>query len=258
MDDPLFAAAIELLKRSTEAVQAATPKRDRELPNLEALPVRMTWRLVARCEAINNLLADGLLDEATILLRTLMWDCHRLLYMDKHPDRREALILRLEQDRLTNLENLTRLAEERGRDVKELRKDIEKRRRDVQRVSLPYGRLKPFPQDGDSLARSLDREGDIVNHKMFSHAAHSAAWSQVANFQKTEDGHFHLNLRNKSPRLVAAVANHAAEYLFLGTIATARAQEWQTLDELREKYREVEIEFEALAAQRAEGGPQGK
>lgn len=246
MDDPVFVAALELLKKGIAAVDATTPKEERELPVLEAMPVKITWQLVARCEAIHHLLADGLLDEATIILRTLLWDSQRLMYMDKHPEWRKALVLGMEEEQLKNWESLARQAERRGRDEEQIHEFVRTRRKQLQAIGLSVGRQRKFPPEGGALAKAMERDSDEIGHLMYSQAAHSAAWSQTVNIQKTDDGKYHHFLRNKTPGLVAGVACSAVEYLLEGTIATARAQDWDTLDELREKYEEINVEIEAL------------
>lgn len=245
MDDPNSVAALDLLKRGIADVDSATPKGPRELPVLEAMPVKMTWQLVARCEAIHHLLADGLLDEATLILRTLLWDSQRLMYMDQHPEWRKALILGMEEEQLKKWEQLGKQAAKRDRDPEAIIKHVRNRRKQLQELGLPVGRHRKFPE-GSGMANELGRESDLIGHLMYSHAAHSAAWSQTVNIQKSDAGGLQHFLRNKSPRLIVAVAGCAIEYLFKGTIATAKAQEWDTLDELRQQYEQISGKLEGL------------
>ena len=244
--DHTVSEALDLLRQSIETIVTHTPTQTRELPVLEVMPVKMTWQLLGRCEAIHHLLDDGLLDEATIILRSLMWDAQRLMYLDKHPDWRKALILGMEEDQLKKWEALARQAGKRGRDPQSIHDYVRDRRQQIQRIGLPIGRRRKFPPEGSGIGKILGRESDIIGHQMYSHAAHSAAWSQLVNTRTTEDGEFQLILRNKNPRLVGGVAWSAIEYLFQGTIATAKAQEWDTLDELRERYAEIDGKFERL------------
>ena len=97
MNDSVVTSAVALLRQGMDTVVELTPKQDRELPVIEYFPMKMTWQLISRCEGIHLLLNDGLLDEASILLRSLMWDSQRLIYLDHNPDDRAALILGLHQ-----------------------------------------------------------------------------------------------------------------------------------------------------------------
>ena len=66
------------------------------------------------------------------------------------------------------------------------------------------------------------------------------------NVSKTEDGTVNLTSRNKAPGYVSGAARSAIEHLFDGAIATAKAQEWDTVDELRGRYKEIDGNFERL------------
>ena len=50
--------------------------------------------------------------------------------------------------------------------------------------------------------------------------------------------------RNRHPVYVSGIAGSACEYLFEGTIATAKAQDWDSLDEFQSQYSEIEKRFE--------------
>jgi hypothetical protein len=168
--------------------------------------------------------------------------------MDKHPDHRIALILGLHQSQLNNWEDLSKLAEERGRDVEPLRETIKLRRRQIDKARMKHGigRLKTFPAEGIGIAREIGRLSDMIGHKMYSIAAHNSAQSMLVGELRGNDGSVKLFSRNKHPTYVSGIAGSASEYLFEGTIATAKAQDWETLPELFQKYSEIDAEFESL------------
>jgi len=240
--------ALTLLRQAIDAVIDLTPKGVRELPVIEFMPTKMMWQAVSRCEAIHRLLSDGLLGEATILLRSLMWDAQRLIYMDQYPQQRSALILGLLEKHLRNWEELARLAEERGREEKPVRQKVKEQRRQLEQLRMSHGvgKLKKFPSEGYNIVRRTNRLSDMIGHKMFSISAHAAAQSMFVGESRTDDGEMRLFSRNKNPVYVNGVAGSASEYLFEGTIATAKAQEWDTWDELRERYAEIDGAFERL------------
>jgi hypothetical protein len=156
--------AFALLRRAIDAVIDLAPKEAHELAVIEYFPMKMTWQSVSRCEGILLLQRDGLLDEACILLRSLMWDAQRLIYLDKHPDERVALILGLQQDQLNNWQSLCKVAKERGRDPEPLLSTIKLKRQQIENAKLKHGigRLKKFPKEGIGIARSVRRPSDMI------------------------------------------------------------------------------------------------
>jgi hypothetical protein len=84
---------------------------------------------------------------------------------------------------------------------------------------------------------------------MYSIAAHNSAQSMFVGEKRGSDGSVELFSRNKHPTYVTGVAGSASEYMFEGAIATAKAQGWKTLGELRQNYSEIEAEFESLLSQ---------
>ena len=248
MDDPIFTEALALLRQGIDAVHDLTPKEYPQIPAIEFTATKMMWQSISRCEAVHLLLTEGHLDEATILLRSLMWDAQRLIYMDQNPDDRIALLLGLGNKQTHNMEALVRIAEELELDAEIFRQEVINRRQQLERArsARGVGELKRFPSEGIDIARSIGKLNDMLGHQMYSANTHSAALSIFTNVSITEDGTVNLTSRNKAPRYVSGAARSAVEHLFDGAIATAKAQEWKTVDELRRCYKEIDGNFERL------------
>lgn len=255
MDDPIFTDALALLRQAIDEVHGHMPKEYREfdLPAIELTALKMMRQSISRCDSIHLLLTEGLLEDATILLRSLMWDAQRLIYMDQHPKDRISLLLTLENKKTNNMEGQANIAKELDLDVTIMRKEVTKRRREYEKARLAYGAGKPktFPE-GEGMARSIGRLTDVLGHKMYSASTHGAALSVFSNVAIGEGGKLKLLSRNKSPGYVSGVAWSASEYLFEGVIATAKAQGWNTVDQLRELYAETNGEFERLRERKGE------
>ena len=84
----------------------------------------------------------------------------------------------------------------------------------------------------------------MIGHKMYSIGAHNAAQSMLTGENKGKDGSVQLFSRNRHPVYLSGIAGSACEYLFEGTIATAKAQDWDSLDELQSQYSKIEMQFE--------------
>lgn len=254
MDDPKFTESLALLRQAIDTVNGLTPKEYPKIPAIEFLAIKMMWQSVSRCDAIHLLLMDGLLDDATILLRSLMWDAQRLIYMDQNPDDRVALLMGLGNKQIHNMEALAKIVEELGLDSKTMREEVIRRRQQFEkaRSARGIGKLKKFPAEGLGIARNIGRLSDMLGHQMYSASTHSAALSMFTNVSETADGEVTFSSRNRAPGYVGGTASSACEYLFEGAIATAKALGWDTKKELREQYAETTGKYERLFRQKTD------
>ncbi len=247
-NDAVVARALDLLRQAIDAVHDLTPKEYRVPAAIEFIAVKMMWQSVSKCEAIHNLASNGLLDEASIVLRSLMWDVQRLIYMDQNPEQRNALLFGLANKHIHNLEDLATIAEQIGVDAQILRESVIKQRQAFEkaRTALEVTKLKRFPSEGLDIARSIGRLNDMLDHQMLSGNAHSAALSMLTNVSAQKEGKVHLSSRNKKPGFVSGITASAVDYLFKGAIATARAQGWDSSRELLKRYAETKQQIKQL------------
>lgn len=224
------------------------------MPAIELIAFKMMRQSISRCDSIHLLLTDGLLEDATILLRSLMWDAQRLIYLDQNSNDRVALLFGMGYQSIQNLEDLASKAEANGLDAAVIRSAVVKQRQMIGEAIAAHGgvKRKKFPKEGAGLAKSIRRPTDTLGHQMYSATAHSAALSIFTNVSISEDGKVNLSSRNKSPGYVSGIAWSAIEHMFEGVIATAKAQEWDTLDKLREQYAETSAKFKCLCERQEE------
>lgn len=253
-DDGVFDDALVLLRSSVNTVNCLTPKARRTNPLGDLRPTKMFWQLFRRSDAIQFLLKEGFLDDAMILLRSCMWDAQRLIYLRQNPADRDALVLGLEVDMITNWENLASIEKAAGRDTREFDRKIQERRTGLEnaRERRGIGKKKSFPKEGSNLARAIGRSSDQIGHKFFSISSHGASLSPVMEMQVDNENAISLYVRNKNPIFVAYVAWATSEYLFEAAVALGAIQGWDTLADLESQYEATEKRFRKLIGKPAD------
>jgi hypothetical protein len=250
VDESGSAKALDLLRHAVDRIRELAPSEYLGLPATELIAIKMMWQSVSKSEAIHSLLGDGFSDEASILLRSQMWDVQRLIYMDQNPDDRYALLFGVGNKQIHNLDSLASVAEEIGLDTTAIREAVSKQRQAFEEARAKRGvsRLRRFPE-GLGIARNIGRLTDMLGHQMYSANAHSAAWSMLANVTILEDGKVNLSSRNEKSGYVIGIAQSSAEYLIEGATVTAQAHEWELLPELLEWRVEIDRRIKQLNRQ---------
>jgi hypothetical protein len=254
-DDANFQASLELLNDAIASVNALTPKGCRDLPGLEVVALRMFWQSFSKCRAIHLLVSNGCIGEAAIALRSLMFDCHHLLYLKNHPAERDGLLLSLREREIRNMQRVARVASKAGmaKDIGRILEKTEEDLRELERERIELGAKEDtkFPNQGAKMARKLGRLSDVVGYEMFSSIVHGAALGPVRiGLRKIKDREVNLELADKNPKLAYGAAYDAIEFLFEASIAVATWEEWDTLEELEGKYKAIDVGFRELGEAR--------
>ena len=180
----------------------------------------------------------------------MIFDVHRLVYIEQNPNERAGLALRIRHGEIQNWEDLARIVEEArvDRDTAVIYARVEEAKADINSAMTRFGveRLPRFPGEGKDMAKSVGRISDLVGHKMYSMTTHGAGQSLLQLDIITDDGERMIHYKNDAPNLRIGVTHSAAEYLFVGTIAVAKWQQWPLLSELESAWAEIDSEFQSL------------
>ena len=211
-------------------------------------PKKMYLQLYSLCEAVRILLESQFTDAAATVLRTAMWDTHRLLYLNQNPELRGSLILSLEIEFQSDRRRLLQVAKRLGKDVTGMQEKIDERDRAIEesRIARGIDKIRRFPRDGDSIARAVGREADILGHKMFSISAHGGSKSPLMDMTRSDKGDIGLYAKSSNQNVICGLALLASDFLFVATIAVAEMWGWPNLDELQREHRKIAAQFEKI------------
>jgi hypothetical protein len=238
-----------LLARVNQTVLDATPNETTVSP-IYAVIITIYWRCLSRYEAIVLLLKHHHTDEALTVMRSLLNDAQRLIYLDRHPQKRNGTVMWLWNERLSNIESLANTAERTNQPgsqadvldfVKDQRASLEGDKREFGVTKF----LKP-PKEGASMARELNRLDDWLDYLMMTHASHGTLSSPGLSLKSVGSGAKQISLRNTDLGLLLGVGEGAASYIFEAALSVASMLQWESKHVLQMMWNTIQPEFEAL------------
>ena len=238
-----------LLARVNQTVLDATPNEITASP-IYVVIITIYWRCLSRYEAIGLLLKHHHTDEALTVMRPLLNDAQRLIYLDKHPQKRNATVMWLWNERLSNIGGLAKTAERTNQpgsqaDVLDFVRD---QRASLERAKRNFGVtkfLKP-PKEGASMAREFNRLDDWLDYLMTTYASHGTLSSPSLSLKSVGSEAKQIALRSTDLGLLLGVGERAANYIFEAALSVASLLEWESKHVLQARWDTIQPEFEAL------------
>lgn len=248
MNDTANRRSLKYFQQGIDAVTDLTPKERRQTQELEFIPIRIQWGTVRTSQAILKCLDEGFLSEAVVLLRSLMFDVHRLIYLEQNSDHFQELLISYLEKNLNRLSGIAKgpLPTGSKHTQSTLENKIQEKRQNIELLKIKFGikKCRKFPAEGANIAKKIGRDHDLVGHNLYAIITHDAAWNTQA-ILKASDGEQQLYLLNKEPKYVAGAAASATEYLFEGTVALAKLFHWNSLADIEQVYSQLELKFKA-------------
>lgn len=238
-----------LLARVDQTVIEATPKESKNSP-IYLVIFTIYWRCLSRYEAIVLLMKHDHIDEAIAVMRSLLNDAQRLIYLNKHPQKRNATVMWMWNERLSNIEKLAKTAVKTNQtgSQADIFRFVKNQRASLERTKQKYGIIKfqKPPDEGADMAKELNRLDDWLDYLMTTYASHGTLSSPGISLKSLGSNTIQIPHRNTDLGLLLSVSERATGYIFEAALSVASMSRWESKHLLHETWDGLRPEFEAL------------
>ncbi len=229
-----------LLEETSAALMSTAPQVLESPPIVDHVAYWMLTTCLSRLAAISLLLRAGHLDDSLPLLRQLMYETHRIMYLAAAPDlERPALALGWQNQQITEGRKLVTKVESSGRDepeLDELKEALRRQQQDFERTRKHLGieSVSHFPAEGEAMIRKLGRQKeDLVNATILVTAFHNTGLMEWLT-SESEGRDRKRYIRRMDARTRFGLAELALEWALEAAIAAS-----DLLDGMKPRQREL-------------------
>lgn len=215
-------------------VKNILPKREQRFTPTEDAIIGFFSVLRGIYVAIIELLNKKMATQSKILLRSLITTSLRLMYLDRHPEDRIALILgwfnKFYEEWHYVSEEASRVGLERNLDLIESKLKESKNKLRNYADQKKIRKYKNFP-DEKTMSSDVGKRQASLNYKITSQAVHVAVSSYKENIRMVNNiRHFMIYTEDMSD--IYGVAIEAMDWFVEGSISIGRIFGWNNIDQL--------------------------
>ncbi|MPZ68794.1 MAG: hypothetical protein GEU71_04615 [Actinobacteria bacterium] len=245
-------------------VASAHPDIDDELTVGQEMVLGFLVVCRKNMRGIRLLLIEDHAEQARILGRTLLIDCHLLLHLLRHNERLEELRVAFELGCIRDQRNLIAELEEhygsKKNDIEALKVRLNDHeaalRLEAKELGVDENDLVEdmrLLMSAERLLKSSPQPESYAQFRFSSHAVHTSSLTLSMHKQIQADGSIHLTLGDR-PESVLSVGLTSAQLFLFGYRAAAELLGWDTIETIREFFDYTKGELEQLLGDTGIGG----
>jgi hypothetical protein len=225
---------INALVRLDELVDNITPRGEIHLKQYEAIIIGLFSNLRGLYKAIIQLLAKEMATESEIVIRSLLIASLQLMYLERNPDQRIALVCGWLNRNNLDIRNTIEEAISIGMEKEPYKMKTILKEREIKLRNwsdeMNVSKYLNFPSE-KQMAKELDKSMAYLNFKILSETVHISPMTYKKRMKTTDGIQYPISYRNDIND-IHVMAIEALEWFLAGAVSTGKMFRWEGLSKI--------------------------